>query len=232
MDEHRSLTSRAHHHIREMVLSGDLTPGTRIQIDALREKLDMGASPIREALSILSSEQLVVRNEQRGFWTPAISSYDFEILLDTRCRVEAIALADAIQQGGSDWEERIVLLRYRLNSLDRARDPLAWEVTHREFHAALISACPSGYLLNFCARLYDLAVRYRNVARLVAYPERRITDEHGQIADAALARDANRAVALLNDHYRKTGDFLVRTLAEQERKDRAGNAGAVSNAAE
>lgn len=224
MDEHRSLTSRAHHRIRDMVLSGELQPGARIQIDALREKLEMGASPVREALSILSSEQLVVRNEQRGFWAPAISSEDFAILLDTRCRVEGMALAEAITQGGARWEENIVMLGYRLNALDRLSNPVPWEAAHREFHAALIAACPSGYLLNFCAQLYDLAVRYRNVARLVAYPERQIADEHSKLAAAALARDADLAVALLNDHYRKTGEFLFQTLAEQESKGRANDA--------
>ncbi len=220
MDEHRSLTSRAHHQIRAMVLSGELPPGGRIQIDALREKLDMGASPVREALSILSSEQLVIRNEQRGFWAPAISSDDFNILLDTRCRVEGMALADAIAHGGPDWEERMVMLRHRLNALDRIARTDDWEIAHREFHVALIAACPSRYLLTFCAQLYDLAVRYRNVARLVAYPERKVTDEHSEIVEAALARDTDRAVALLNDHYRKTGDFLVRFLAEQEKDKR------------
>lgn len=216
MDGHRSLTSRAHHRIREMVLSGELGPGTRIQIDALRKKLDMGASPVREALSILSSEQLVVRNEQRGFWAPKISAEDFAILLETRCRVEAIAFADAIRHGGAEWEERIVMLQYRLNSLDRKDKNAEWEIAHREFHTALIAACPSTYLLNFCAQLYDLAVRYRNVARLAAYPSRKITDEHSEIAQAALARDAETAVDMLVDHYRKTGDFLYQKLAEHE----------------
>ncbi len=216
MDSHRSLTSLAHHKIREMVLSGELPPGARIQIDALRKKLDIGASPVREALSILSSEQLVVRNEQRGFWAPEISAEDFGVLLDTRCRVEALAFADAIRDGGAEWEERIVLLQYRLNALDRSQNKEAWENAHREFHTALIAACPSTYLLNFCAQLYDLAVRYRNVASLIAYPERKITDEHSQIAEAALARDTDRAVDLLVDHYRKTGDFLYQRLAERE----------------
>lgn len=216
MDAHRSLTSLAHHRIREMVLSGELRPGTRIQIDALRKKLDMGASPVREALSILSSEQLVVRNEQRGFWAPTISAEDFAILLETRCRVEAIAFADAILHGGAEWEERIVLLQYRLNALDRTEKNTEWEVAHREFHIALIAACPSTYLLNFCAQLYDLAVRYRNVASTAAYPSRKITDEHSLIAKAALARNADQAVELLVDHYRKTGDFLYQKLAEQE----------------
>jgi GntR family carbon starvation induced transcriptional regulator len=216
MDAHRSLTSLAHHRIREMVLSGELKPGLRIQIDTLRKKLDMGASPVREALSILSSEQLVIRNEQRGFWAPSISAEDFAILLETRCRVEALAFADAMAHGGPEWEERIVLLQYRLSALDRGERTDEWEVAHREFHTALIAACPSAYLLNFCAQLYDLAVRYRNVARLAAYPSRKIADEHGQIATAALARDTDRAVALLVDHYRKTGDFLYRELSERE----------------
>lgn len=216
MEQHRSLTSLAHAKIREMVLSGELQPGARIQIDALRKKLDMGASPVREALSILSSEQLVVRHEQRGFRAPDISAEDFSILLDTRCRVEALALADAIQNGMAAWEERIVLLQYRLSALDRSADTEVWENAHREFHAALIAACPSAYLLNFCERLYDLAVRYRNLASRVAYPTRKIEQEHNAIAEAALARDSDRAVTLLVDHYRKTGDFLHQHLAERE----------------
>lgn len=218
MDSHRSLTSLAHYRIREMVLSGELLPGSRIQIDTLRKNLEIGASPVREALSILSSEQLVVRNEQRGFWAPAISAEDFSILLETRCRVDALAFADAMRHGGSDWEERIVLLRYRLNALDRTLNNSAWETAHREFHTALIAACPSQYLLNFCAQLYDLAVRYRNVARLAAYPMRKITEEHSAISEAALARDIDSAVDLLMDHYRTTGEFLFQKLAEQEQR--------------
>jgi len=219
MDSHRSLTSLAHHRIREMVLSGELPPGSRIQIDALRKRLEMGASPVREALSILSSEQLVVRNEQRGFWAPKISAGDFAILLDTRCRVEGIAFADAIGHGGAAWEEQIVLLQYRLNAMDRAANADMWEVAHRDFHQALIAACPSSYLLKFCSQLYDLAVRYRNVASLAAYPARQVNDEHSRIAEAALARDTERAVDLLVDHYRKTGDFLYAQLAEREGTD-------------
>lgn len=216
MDSYRSLTSLAHSKIRKMVLSGELPPGSRIQIDTLRKTLDIGASPVREALSILSSEQLVVRSEQRGFWAPAISAEDFRVLLDTRCRVEPMAFADAIAHGDSTWEERIVLLQYRLNALDRQANAEAWEDAHREYHSALISACPSRYLLNFCSQLYDLTVRYRNVARLAAYPARRIEDEHSAISAAALARDTPRAVALLTDHYRTTGQFLYQKLAERE----------------
>jgi len=216
MTEARSLTSRAHASIRAMVLSGELPPGARIQIDMICMKLDMGASPVREALSILSSEQLVVRHEQRGFRAADVSAENFAVLLETRCRIEGLALRDAIASGDAAWEERIVMLRHRLGTLDRSIMPEAWENAHRDFHAALIAACPSRYLLVFCGQLYDLAVRYRNIARFAPLPARRIEAEHAEIAEAALARDADRAVVLINAHYRTTGAFLFRQLAEAE----------------
>lgn len=108
------------------------------------------------------------------------------------------------------------MLQYRLNALDRTERKVAWEISHREFHSALIAACPSPYLLNFCGQLYDLAGRYRNVARLAAYPERKIADEHSRIAGAALSRDVDLAVDLLVDHYHTTGSFLYKILEEQE----------------
>lgn len=87
MRQHRSLTSLAHKTIRDMVLSGEIAPGSRIHIDELRAKLEMGGSPVREALSILSSEQLVLRTEQRGFRAAEISAEDFNTLVQTiRCQ--------------------------------------------------------------------------------------------------------------------------------------------------
>ena len=79
---------------------------------------------------------------------------------------------------------------------------------------ALISACGSSILLNFCNQLYDQNIRYRNVAGKVAYPKRNIAKEHKAIMRAALDRDVEGAVAHLLDHYRTTGSFLTRCLTE------------------
>lgn len=218
MPQHRSLTSLAHKTIRDMVLSGEIAPGSRIQIDVLRSKLDMGASPVREALSILSSEQLVLRTEQRGFRAAEISAEDFNTLVQTRCRLEGYALQDSIRLGDNAWKEGIVVLQYRLAGLSRETATTEWEDTHHDFHRALIAACPSGYLLKFCSQLYDLNVRYRNIAKLAAYPARKIEDEHARLAEATLNRDADLAVNLLTEHYQRTGEFVYRKLSEQEKQ--------------
>ena len=45
----------------------------------------------------------------------------------------------------------------------------AWEEHHREFHLALISACDSDILIDFCAELHLRSFRYRNLAEVVEY---------------------------------------------------------------
>jgi DNA-binding GntR family transcriptional regulator len=77
---------------------------------------------------------------------------------------------------------------------------------------ALISACGSSILLNFCNQLYDQNVRYRHVAGKVAYPKRNIAKEHKAIMRAALDRHSATAVTCLLDHYRATGAFLIKGL--------------------
>ena len=84
-----------------------------------------------------------------------------------------------------------------------------WEDRHREFHLALIAACNSSILLDFCAELHEKTLRYRNLAAVVEYRERHELDEHRAIQEAALDRDADRAVRLLTAHYQITADLLV-----------------------
>jgi GntR family transcriptional regulator, carbon starvation induced regulator len=214
MDTYRSLTSLALHRIRQMVLSGELPPGMRIQIDALRRQLNIGASPVREALSILSSEQIVERQDQRGFRTADISVADFEMLLSTRCVVESLALRESIRDGDAAWESRVREARSALEAIDRQQEYDAWEQAHRAFHVALLSACRSTYLRQFCDQLLDLAVRYRNLALDESYPAEVSEREHRTLSEAALARDAEQACKLMDEHLRATSATMKKRIAE------------------
>ena len=62
-----SATRSAYVSLREMILTGKLAAGEKLKIEQLRAMLDTGASPVREALSLLTSDMLVERLDQRGF---------------------------------------------------------------------------------------------------------------------------------------------------------------------
>ncbi len=213
-----SVTAQVYDRARADILTGALEPGQKLKIDDLRQAYGSGASPIREALSLLTSDGLVERVDQRGFRVALVSAEAFDELLTTRCWLEERALLESIERGGKDWEERVVLAEYHLSQTERSISKNAfianqdWEQRHKDFHMALISACGSSILLNFCNLLYDQNVRYRHVAGKVAYPKRNIEKEHRAIMHAALERDADSAVAGLVKHYRATGAFLMKGL--------------------
>lgn len=203
-----SATQSAYHRLRGMILRGELEPGQKLKIEVLRGMLDTGASPIREALSLLTSDLLVERLDQRGFRTTPTSRSNFEEILSLRCTLEVLALRESVERATDEWEEELVLSHHRM--VRSGPDPKGdFEARHRTFHMTLIGNCASPTLLKFCGQLYDLNIRYRYISgRIKGYERRDISTEHEGILKAATSRDADLTAERLLGHYRLTGDYL------------------------
>jgi GntR family transcriptional regulator, carbon starvation induced regulator len=209
-----SVTTQVYTRIRKDLLDGRLPPGRKLKIQELRDVYGVGASPIREALSLLSSEDLVDRLEQRGFRVREINARDCHDLLETRCWVEERALRESIHRGDDDWERRVASSFRCLAAITKARSGsktakiTEWEGRHKDFHFAVVSACGSPLTLRLWQQLYDRSVRYRSIARVTSYPDRNSENEHFEIMHAVLARDADAAVALMTAHYARSVRYL------------------------
>lgn len=203
-----SATQRAYLAIRRMILTGELAPGEKLKIENLRQILDMGGSPIREALTLLVSDLLVERLDQRGFRAAEISPQNFAEILKLRCQLEETALRESLDNANPAWEDKLVISHHRMMREPR-ENVERFEELHKTFHMTLIEACQSPVLLKFCSQLYDLNIRYRYLAgKALNYSSRDIGREHTDIMNAAVDRDADKACRLLLDHYRNTGAFL------------------------
>jgi DNA-binding GntR family transcriptional regulator len=214
-DSVNSLTTQAHQQLRADVLGGVLAPGQKLLMHQLRERYSVGASPLREALNRLSSEGLVVHNDQRGFTVAEVSQAQLEDLVRTRIDLESLALAWAFERRTAAWEESLLLALHRLARTprsihsDRFQENPEWELLHRHFHFALLAGCGSPVLLGFCEQLYDQALRYRRLAASRAHMRRREHDEHQAIFDAVLAGRLDQVQALIADHYRRTARYFT-----------------------
>ncbi|WP_299351543.1 GntR family transcriptional regulator [uncultured Shimia sp.] len=203
-----SATHTAYLKLRELILTGELPAGQKLKIEQLRKLLQTGASPVREALSLLTSDMLVERLDQRGFRAAPVGKANFEEILLLRCNLEEIALRASIDNADSEWEDRLVLRHHHMNraSQQKAAD---FEDAHKAFHMALLDNAKLPMLERYCAQLYDLNIRYRYLAAGGAsYQKRNIEAEHQSILDATLDRDADSATSHLIEHYRRTGEYL------------------------
>ncbi len=211
-----------HERIRDDIIYGRIGPGSKLKIETLQDRYQTGATPLREALSLLVASGLVERIEQRGFRVVHVSLAEFDELLRTRCFVEEQAVRESVVAGDERWEDELNLATYRLRRAsetneNNAEDAIAqWEHLHSAFHAALIAACPSRFLLRFCQQLYQEALRYRYIARLAPRARGAAFSEHRAISEAALARDAALTGTLLVQHYTLTGKLLRKALADRE----------------
>jgi len=220
--EHMTLADMAETRLRADILAGGFAPASRLRMGDLKERYRVGTSPIREALSRLVGEGLVELEGNKGFRVGGLSAEDLADIAYMRTALETAALRTSIERGDDAWEAGILATLHKLlkaterTGTDRASLDL-WQVAHDEFHRALVGACGSPRLLEQQRRLADQHARYRRFLMAENLPRDLLITEHRAIAEAALARDAERAATLLANHMRITSDFYAGALADRGR---------------
>lgn len=209
-DEGALQVQRAWESIRSDILSGNLAPSTRLRIAMLKKKYDIGASPLREALSRLVSENLVLSVDRRGFMVSPMSLADFRDLTDLRKILEKEAIRRSFERGDGSWEAELVAAYHQLGRAQEridADDPSTmaeWEMLNRRYHDSLVSACGSEWLLRTRGNIYVCAERYRRICLAIRNVPRDVQKEHRMIRDAALERDVGKASRLIDEHLERT----------------------------
>jgi len=218
-----SRTIQVYRRLRTDIVSGRHRPGTKLKIDALGEDLGISPGAVREALSRLCSEGLVVSQPQRGFIVAPVSIEDLLYLTEVRITVESICVRRSIEKGDIAWEARIIGAWEELQATPAfAPDPekgleMAWNEAHGRLHAALTSACDNHWWLRFREQLFVQSERYRQLSAPLAKHDRNVEQEHRELVEMTLARNSEAATKLLADHLQRTTDILLaRSLLNDE----------------
>lgn len=211
----RTLGDEVFARLRADIISSRLAPGTKLRFQDLRESYGVGLSPLREALSRLAENRLVVATGQRGFHVSEASAENIADIAMVRKGVDGFALRLSIQYGDDVWEGQLLAARHKLSLLERAGSEVAedlWENRHREFHFTLVAACRSPCLLHLHGLLNDQFDRYRRLSvksQISAGPRALM---HKQILEASLSRNADKAVKLLEDHISEAARLIIAGL--------------------
>lgn len=202
--------------LKNDILDGRVAPSARLRFADLQVRYAAGIGTLREALSHLLADGLVEQDANRGFRVAAISAEDLRDVSALNIEFERRALVESIKHGRDAWEAGIVLADHRLARLEvlpaeqRRQRSSEWLLCHRQFHLALVAACPSRWLLRVRAQTYDHLERYRLISQRhrPLGPSKR--GDHEAIKRAALDRRAEEAGELLEAHLRSTTETVLR----------------------
>ncbi len=199
-----SIAESAYRKIRSDIVFGRLPPGKKLKLERLKADYGASVSTLREILNRLHSERLVVAEGQKGFEVAPVSIANLREIAALRQLLECRALEQSFRAGDMEWEGRVVAAHHRLA---RMEDRMAqgdrshteeWKRYDWQFHQALISACGSKMLIDNHAAVFDKYLRYQMIA--LSYRGDIAADEHAQLLECALERDAVRACEVLTRH--------------------------------
>ena len=206
--------------LRSDIVSSVFKPEARLKFADLTTRYDVGIGTLREALSQLASEGFVTVEAGKGFRVAPVSAEELVEITDHFITFERRALREAIAHGDEDWEANIVAVHHRLGLIegqpwaDRMMRHAEWVQRHREFHEALVAACPGNWLLRLRSMMFDQLDRYRFVTKNASESLGTLKfEEHRQLMLATVARDADRACRLIEDHIRDTSERALKILA-------------------
>ena len=211
--DYDSVSEKAYRRIRTDIIFGKLAPAEKLKLERLREDYGASVGTLRELLSRLTSEGLVLAEGQRGFEVAPVSAENLREIAALRLLLESHALTQSFKAGDMDWEGRVVSAYHKLSAIekrllanDRA-DPETWKRYDWEFHHALISACGSNALLETHAPVYDKYLRYQMVAGI--FRGEIAAQEHQKLLQCALSRNAKAAREILVIHIEACVDYTL-----------------------
>jgi len=189
--------------IRTDILFGKLRPAQKLRLEALREVYAVSVSTLREILSRLASEGLVLAEGRRGFEVSPVSAEDLKELAELRLLLESHAMERSFARADMEWEGRVVSAHHKLAATERTMSARKvnhqlWKRYDSEFHQALISNCGSRALMEAHAAVFDKYFRYLILA--LSFRGEIVSRQHQQLLDCALKRDAARARTILTAH--------------------------------
>ncbi|EAP77420.1 transcriptional regulatory protein [Roseovarius nubinhibens ISM] len=217
----RSLHEELTEAIRELIVVGDLLPGTRVPEKELCALYSVSRTPLREALKVLAIDGLVNLEPNRGAWVSKITKEDIDDVFPVMGALEALSGELACKHISDAEIGNVRRLHREMLKYFEQRDLEGYFAVNQQIHEAILSAARNKTLT---AQYNSLAARVRRaryVANMTMDRWTQATEEHEQIMTFLERRDGARLSAILKKHLENKLETVRQWLDDNEEADGA-----------
>lgn len=211
----QSLADQVAETLREMILTGEIAPGSRITQSQIAEQLEVSTMPVREALLRLGAEGFLVAAPNRSFTVRPIREEDIRDIYWAHAVLAGELTARACENSDDAF---VALLREReadLLKAARRRDRAEMDVANWRFHREINKAADAPKLW----MLLHATLRYIPTAFYALVPAWAVESErgHAELLDAFQARDVEAAREAAATHVQAAGELLISSFWGSDR---------------
>lgn len=186
--------------MRQMIMEGELKPGTKVPERELTQRFGVSRTPVREALKVLAHEGFVQLVQNRGAVVCEQTMEELTELFPLIAALEGLA-GELASSNATDREiAKIGTLTGKLRRAYEAQDRPAYFTINQAIHSAILAAAGNPSLIQHHAIVARRVYRARYQANLTRERWLDATQEHEGIQKALEARDAPRLARLMKEH--------------------------------
>jgi len=202
--ENKNLSASAYQEIEELIVTLELHPGTVFSEADLSRRLNIGRTPVREALQKLSADQLVITLPRRGMMVTEINIASHLALLETRRVLEKLIITKAAKRASN--EQKAALQECAKGIVDAAEngDLVSYMRYDQNFHQITASASGNTYAVSANAPFHAHCRRFWYYYKMNG-DIKRLAKFHAEMMFAVINSDEDKAAALLDEMI----DYLV-----------------------
>jgi DNA-binding GntR family transcriptional regulator len=198
--------------VRDMIIEGELAPGTRIHEGQLGNKLGISRTPLREALKFLASEGLIELSPGKGAMVRQFSPKDVHDSLIVLGDLEALAGRLACENASDADIRDVRSMHDRMMDLYSQKDRLPYFKLNQSIHSAIIRISGNEPLAYIHGILQARLRRIRYIGNEGPEKWAGAVADHEEMIGALEARDGDRLARVLNAHMEKTWDRVKDAL--------------------
>jgi len=214
---HIEITQR----LRQKILTGELPPRSRILERELSESFDISRTPLREAIKVLASEELVILQPHRGSVVAPLEAADINENYEVLEALEETVGALAARRASDHEVKQIERLTEQMLETSHVQDIPTYLICNHEIHRALVSATHNPTLE--ATYTHNLMKTFR--ACFISYGRKMLVKEsisdHERILHLLKQRDGDALGQALLEHCRTVHRKVVKSLAEEEQHPQA-----------
>jgi DNA-binding GntR family transcriptional regulator len=213
-----SLTNRIADSLRERILTMQLRPGIRLNVDDLRVMYDSSHIPIREALQRLEAEGLVTRLPNKGSNVASLDTPDALDLIDLRAQIEPTVATRSLARRTANDVATARRALARLQKLDNRGKVAGFAEAHQEYHFSLLRPGLTPVYERHLKMIWqglDRHMRY-----FYTIPEFSVagSEEHEQML--ALWASGDPAFVTASSHHISTSRTAIAQVCDAQQRDR------------
>lgn len=197
---HKSTADYATSAIRQMILTGELLPGARVDQNTIAAHLDISRHPVRQAIERLAERGFVVSRPHHSVVVAELSVADMENLYQARTVVEEAAIYLAWPNYDKNFVAASEKRLAKMERANRLEDLDEYMIENFEFHMSFYRMCGNPHLIRVTTSLFQLSERYQRTALMTENRHSASEIEHRAMINSIVKNDIDSLLTACRDH--------------------------------